>query len=447
MSLPPTVANAAPGRGHLLRLAPGESVVTLDRHLALGGFSAVRKALVMGPQAVADEVRRANLRGRGGAGFPAGVKWGFLPKDSPKPRYLVINADEGEPGTFKDRYFLERDPFPMLEGMIVSAYAIGAKTAYLYVRGEFVKPIAMLERAVEQLHRGGYLGKSVLGSSFGLDIHVHPGAGAYVCGEESALLESLEGKPGRPRNKPPFPAVVGLFGCPTIINNVETMACVRLIADVGAERFVAMGLPKDGGPKIYGLSGHVKRPGLYEAPMGTPLRKLVYDFGGGTIDDRPIKGIIPGGSSTPVLGSEHLDVAMDFDSVKAAGSMLGTGAVTVFTEGTCAVRLLTRLAAFYAHESCGQCTPCRDGTGWMERVVSAIEEGRGRPGDCDLLLSIANQIMGNTICALGDAAAMPVIAFVERYRAEFEEHVARGGCPFEGGHGHGHGHGHEGGNP
>jgi NADH-quinone oxidoreductase subunit F len=418
-----------PPRGVLLRCAPGESIVTLEKHLAYWGFAAVKKALTMAPQAIIDEVKRAKLRGRGGAGFPAGVKWGFLPKDSTKPRYLVVNADEGEPGTFKDRYWLERDPFALLEGIIIASYAIGAHTAYVYIRGEFAKPIAVMERAIEQLYRAGYLGRSVLGSSYSLDIHVHPGAGAYICGEESALLESLEGKPGRPRNKPPFPASVGLFGCPTIINNVETMACVRLILDRGAEAFLAMGLPEDGGPKVYGVSGHVKRPGLYEAPMGTPLRRLVYEFGGGTIDDRPILGIIPGGSSTPVLGPEHLDVKLDFASVAAAGSMLGTGSAMVFTEGTCPVALLTRIARFYAHESCGQCTPCRDGTGWMERIVEAIEHGKGRAGDCDLLLSAAGQIVGNTICALGDAAAMPVIAFVKRYREHFEGHIAQRRCP------------------
>ena len=419
--------------GLLLRLGPNQSALTLREHITLGGQRALRRALSMSPAAVTEEVRKAGLRGRGGAGFPAAVKWGFLPKDSPKPRYLVINGDEGEPGTFKDRYFLERDPFPLLEGTIITAYAIGAHKAYIYVRGEFEKAMEGLDGAIKQLHDASWLGKSVLGSSFGLEVYVHPGAGAYICGEESALLESIEGKPGRPRNKPPFPATSGLFGCPTIINNVETMACVRLILDIGPERFLAMGVPNDGGPKLFGLSGHIKRPGLYEAPMGTTLRELIYGFGGGTIADRPIKGIIPGGSSTPVLGPEHLDVKMDFDSMKAAGSMLGTGAVMVFTEGTCPVKVLTRIAQFYAHESCGQCTPCREGTAWLDRIVRAIEEGRGRPGDPDLLLDVAGQIMGNTICALGDAAAMPVISFVQRYRADFDAHIEHGACPFAGG--------------
>lgn len=420
----------ATGTSVLLRCTAQNSITTLDKHLATGGFTAVKKALSMSPSAVVEEVRRSSLRGRGGAGFPTGVKWGFLPKDTDRPRYFVVNADEGEPGAFKDRYFLERDPFPLLEGVIISAYAIGARVAYIYIRGEFTKPISIMERAIEQLYQAGYIGKSVLGSSFSLDVYVHPGAGAYVCGEESALLESIEGKPGRPRNKPPFPASVGLFGCPTIINNVETVACVRAVLELGSDRFRSMGLPNDGGPKVFGVSGHVKRPGLYEAPMGTSLRTLIFDFAGGTLDDRPILGIIPGGSSTPVLGPEHLDVAMDFDSVKAAGSMFGTGTPIVFTEGTCPVAVLDRISRFYAHESCGQCTPCREGAAWMKRIVSSIERGQGKRGDCDLLISVANQVMGNTICALGDAAALPVLAFAQRYREHFEEHIASGRCPF-----------------
>ncbi len=422
-------ASTDPTRGFLLRCGPGESI-DLERHRAMGGFNALRKALTMSPDDIREEVKKATIRGRGGAGFPAGVKWGFLPKDNPKPRYLVINADEGEPGTFKDRYFLEQDPYVLLEGVIISALAIGAHTAYIYVRGEFVRPMERLEAATAQLYRTGVLGPSIMGTPFALDVVIHPGAGAYICGEESALLESIEGKPGRPRVKPPFPATIGLFGCPTIINNVETMACVRLVLEHGADRFLEMGLPKDGGPKIYGLSGHVKRPGLYEAPMGLSLKKLIFEYGGGTIDDKPIKGIIPGGSSTPVFLGDQIDVNLDFDSVKAAGSMLGTAAVTVFTEGTCPVAVLSRISRFYAHESCGECTPCRDGTGWLSRIVDSIENGHGRPGDCDLLLSAAGQILGNTICALGDAAAIPVISFVQQFREEFEEHIRRGTCPY-----------------
>ncbi len=423
-------AGKTPSRGHLLRCGPGEAILDLRLHEAMGGFQALRKALAMDPARVVEEVRKAVIRGRGGAGFPAGVKWGFLPKDDGRPRYLVINADEGEPCTFKDRYFIEQDPFPLLEGILISAWAIQAHTAYIYVRGEFQKGIRTLEKAIADLRRAGYLGRTVAGRPFAIDVFVHPGAGAYVCGEESALLESLEGKAGRPRNKPPFPASVGLWGCPTIINNVETMACVRLALLHGAEAFLSMGRPGDGGPKIYGLSGQVKRPGLYEGPMGVTLRTLIMDWGGGTLGDRPIRGIIPGGTSTPVLGPEHLDVTMDFDSLKAAGSMLGTAAATVFTDEVCPVGVLLRIARFYAHESCGQCTPCRDGTGWLERMVEAIEHGEGRPGDCERLLSAARMITGNTICALGDAAAFPVISFVERFRQDFEVHIAEHRCPY-----------------
>ena len=417
-------------RQYLLRCGPGEDILDLDKHLATGGFEAVRKALDMEPDAVREEVKKASLRGRGGAGFPAGVKWGFVPQDNPNPKYLVINADEGEPGTFKDRYFLEHDPFPMLEGIIIASYAIRANTSYIYVRGEFVKQIALLENAIDQMYASGYLGDKVMGKDYKLDVYVHPGAGAYICGEESALLESIEGKPGRPRNRPPFPAVVGVFGCPTIINNVETIACVPLVIRHGADEFQKMGLPKDGGPKLYCLSGHLKKPGLYEGPTGTNLKTLLYDFAGGTLDDKPIKGVIPGGSSTPVLTADEIDVDMDFDSVAAAGSMLGSGATMVFTEGTCPVAVLVRISEFYAHESCGQCTPCRSGTGWLARIVDAIENGHGRPGDCDLLLDAANQIMGNTICALGDAAAMPVQSFVTKFRDEFEQHITEGRCPY-----------------
>ncbi len=437
----------------LLRCKPGEAILRLDDHLARGGFESVRKALAMDPDAVTEEVKRASLRGRGGAGFPAGVKWGFIPKDSPKPKYLVVNADEGEPGTFKDRYFLERDPFPLLEGVIIASHAIRANVSYIYIRGEFVRQIAIVEDAIRanvsyiyirgefvrqiaivedvirQLYERGFLGRHVLGTDYSLDVYVHPGAGAYICGEESALLESIEGRPGRPRNRPPFPAQVGLFGCPTIINNVETIACVPLVIQHGADAFVRMGVPGDGGPKLYCVSGHVKRPGLYEAPMGTNLKTIIFEFAGGTLDDRPILGVIPGGSSTPVLTADEVDVAMDFNSMRAKGSMLGSAAIMVFTEGTCPVSVLVRITRFYAHESCGQCTPCREGTGWLERVVESIEHGTGRPGDCDLLLSAAGQILGNTICALGDAAAMPVQSFVTKFREDFERHIREGRCP------------------
>jgi len=416
---------------YLLRLKDGEVLHDLGAHLRLGGFEAVKKALKMQPADIIEEVKKSALRGRGGAGFPAGIKWGFVPKDSPKKKYLVVNADEGEPGTFKDRYFLERDPFPLLEGAIIASYAIGANTCYIYIRGEFVKQIKIVENAIKQLYEKGYLGKDVMGSGYPLDIYVHPGAGAYVCGEETALLESIEGKPGRPRNRPPFPATVGLFGCPTVINNVETIACVPLVIKYGAEEFKKMGKEKDGGPKLYCISGQVKRPGLYEAPMGTNLLKIINEFAGGTLDDKPIKGVIPGGTSTPVLLPEECDVDMDFDSLKVKGSMLGSAAIIVFTEGTCPVKVLERISAFYAHESCGQCTPCRSGTLWLERLVAQIEHGKGKKGDCELLLDASANIMANTICALGDAAAMPVQSFVKKFRDDFEKHISLSKCPYD----------------
>lgn len=412
----------------LLRSNPGRDFTKIDVHLAYGGMRAVRKALRMKPADVIETVKKSSLRGRGGAGFPAGLKWSFVPKDSPKPVYVTINADEGEPGTFKDRYFLGKDPFPVLEGTIITSYAVGCHTAYIYIRGEFFKEIKVMETAINQLYKRGYLGKNILGTGFSLDIYVQPGAGAYVCGEETGLLESIEGKPGRPRNKPPFPAVVGLFGGPTVINNVETMADVRLIFDIGAEKFLSMGLPKDGGPKLYGISGHVAKPGLYEAPMGTNLKALIYEYAGGIRGGKNLKAVIPGGLSTPVLKPDEIDISMDFDSVKAAGSMMGSGGVIVMDEDTCLPEILKRITAFYHHESCGQCTPCREGTSWMDRIMTKVVAGKGEKTDIDLMLRVAKQIMGNTICALGDAAAMPVIGFLTKYREDFEAYIENGGC-------------------
>ena len=412
----------------LLRTHLGKDFKKLENHLAHGGMRAVRKALMMKPEAVIETVKKANLRGRGGAGFPTGLKWSFVPKESAKPKYVVVNADEGEPGTFKDRYFLENDPFPVLEGTIITSYAIGAHTAYIYIRGEFFKGIRVMEDAIAQLYKRGYLGKRVMGKNYPLDIYVQPGAGAYVCGEETGLLESIEGKPGRPRNKPPFPAVVGLFGGPTVINNVETMADVRLIFDIGPEKFVAMGKEKDGGPKLYGISGHVNKPGLYEAPMGTNLKSLIYDYAGGIRGGKKLKAVIPGGLSTPVLKPDEIDIDMDFDSVRAAGSMLGSGGVIVMDEDTCIPEVMGRITAFYHHESCGQCTPCREGTSILDRLMHKILRGEGSSEDLDRMLRVAKQIQGNTICALGDAAAMPVIAFLTKYRDEFEAYIQNGGC-------------------
>ncbi len=393
-----------------------------------GGYRSLQKALQMRPEEVIEEVKKANLRGRGGAGFPAGVKWSFLPKEKKMPVYLCVNADEGEPGTFKDRYIMLKDPHLLIEGIVISSYAIGASKAFIYVRGEFLDCIDTLERAVKEAHREGIIGEKVMGSSFSLDIAIHRGAGAYICGEETALIESLEGKKGRPRLKPPFPAQKGLYQCPTIVNNVETIACVPYIVERGGEWFANLGTEKNGGTKLYAVSGHVKRPGVYELPMGTALREIIYEHAGGIIDDLRLKAVIPGGSSSPVLTPDEIDVKMDFDSLARIGSMLGSGAVIVISEKACMVKTLYVLARFYAHESCGQCTPCRNGTSWMEKIIKRVEDGKGRKEDIDLLLDICDNIKGKTVCPLGDAAVMPVESFIKKFREEFEAHIAFKGC-------------------
>ena len=399
-------------------------------HRNNGGFKAVEKALGMDKDAIIEEVKKANLRGRGGAGFPAGVKWGFVPKVSEKPKYLVVNADEGEPGTFKDRYWLKFDPYPLIEGCIICSYALDIHTCYIYVRGEFAEEIEIVEEAIERCRVAGLVGKNIMGSGFDLEIYTHPGAGAYICGEETALLNSLEGKAGQPRLKPPFPAVEGLFACPTVVNNVETLTNVPLIITHGADWFNAHGTERNGGTKLFGVSGHVKKPGIYEVKLGTNLKDIIYDLCGGILDDKPLKGVIPGGSSTPVILPNEIDVPADFDSLKVVGSMLGTAGVMVIAEGTCMVQVLQRISKFYAHESCGQCTPCREGTGWLYRMVSSIEKGLAKPEHIDLLEHGASRIEGNTICALGDAAAWPVRSFVKKFRSEFERHIELGRCPY-----------------
>ncbi len=417
---------------HLLRLGDGKDYRKLDVYRAAGGYKPLAKALELGADAVKAEVKAATVRGRGGAGFPAGVKWGFVPQDTDKPKFLVVNADEGEPGTFKDRYFLTHDPHRLIEGCIICSTALGISTCYIYIRGEFHEQIRTVEKAVAECYAAGILGKSVMGKPFQLDIFVHPGAGAYICGEETALLESLEGKPGQPRLKPPFPAVVGAFGCPTVINNVETLAAVPLIIEHGADWWNQLGVERDGGTRLVGISGHVKKPGLYELAVGSNLKQVIYEVAGGVLEDRPIKAVIPGGSSCPMLTPDELDIPMTFDALRDAGSMLGTAGIIVIAEGTCIVRCLQRISHFYAHESCGQCTPCREGTGWMSRIVDQLEAGHARQADLDMLLDIANEIGGNTICALGDAASMPVQSVVKKFRAELQAHVDHGGCPFEG---------------
>ena len=412
----------------LLRARGAADSRAITTYLKAGGYEGWKKALAMGPDAVTKEVSDSELRGRGGAGFPTGRKWSFVPKDHPGPRYLVCNADESEPGTFKDREIIEYDPHQVIEGVAIASFAIKANTAYIYVRGEFVRWAQILEEAIAEARQRGFLGKNVLGSGFDIDVWVHRGAGAYICGEETALLESIEGKRGFPRLKPPFPAVVGLFGKPTVINNVETLACVPHIITRGAAWFAGIGRAKNTGPKLFGVSGHVNRPGVYELPLGVTFREIIEEHAGGVRGGRKLKAVIPGGSSVPVVpGDVMLKTNMDYDSLRAAGSAVGSAAVIVMDETTCMVRVLERISRFYMAESCGQCTPCREGTGWMNRIVKRILAGQARREELDLLVDVANRIEGHTICALGDAAAWPVQSFMKHYRHEFEYMIDHGG--------------------
>ncbi len=397
-----------------------------------GGYQALRKALgKIAPADIIEVVKKSGLRGRGGAGFPTGVKWSFIPKDHRGPRYLICNADESEPGTFKDRQLMERDPHQMIEGMILAAYAISTHVAYIYIRGEFVLGAKILENALAEAYRAGYLGPNILGSGFALDIYMHRGAGAYICGEETALLESMEGKRGLPRTKPPFPATHGLFQQPTVVNNVETLANVPHIVNRGPEWFASIGHPpKSTGTRIFCLSGHVKRPGNYEVPMGITFREMIYEIAGGMRGDKPLKAFIPGGASAAFLTPEHLDVKMDFDSLAQAGSMLGSGGVTVMEEGTCMVWAAENLLQFFNHESCGKCTPCREGSLWLLQILRRIEHGRGRQEDLDLLLRLCGNIAGRTVCAFGDAEIAPITSTLQHFRDEYEAHVQGQRCPF-----------------
>jgi NADH-quinone oxidoreductase subunit F len=414
----------------LLRHEDVPNLRRLDVYEADGGYSAARRALTGGnPAQITEMVKNSGLRGRGGAGFPTGVKWGFLPKDNPKPRYLCVNADESEPGTFKDRAIIEYNPHLLIEGTSIAAYAIQSHTAYIYIRGEFVFGARVLEEALAEAYAKGHLGRNIYGTGFDLDIFVHRGAGAYICGEETGLIESLEGKRAYPRVKPPFPATYGVFGAPTIVNNVETLACIPAIVTRGAEWFKSIGPERSPGPKLFCMSGHIVRPGVYELPMGTSLRELIFTHAGGIPNGRQVKGVIPGGSSVPVLSAAELDVAMDFESVAKAGSMLGSCGVIVMDEDTCMVRALRLIARFYRHESCGQCTPCREGTGWLEDLLIRLERGGAQARDVDLLMRVSDNMMGNTVCVLADAAAMPVKSFVTKFRSEFEDHVRHGACP------------------
>ncbi len=403
--------------------------IHIDTYIAHGGYKAWEKTLkTMQPAQVIDEVKKSGLRGRGGAGFPAGMKWNFVPKDSPKPRYLICNADESEPGTCKDRVLMEQDPHGVVEGMAIAAYAIGSHLAFCYVRGEFVKPAALMEQAVKEAYDKKMLGKNIFGTGYDLNMVVHTGGGAYICGEETALLNSLEGERGMSRIRPPFPAVEGLYACPTVVNNVETLAAVPHIINNGGEWYASMGTEKSKGTKIFSLSGHVKKPGNYEVEMGTPLSYLISELGGGPLDGHKIKAIIPGGSSTPFLLPSQIDAPLDYESIAAAGSMLGSGAVIVMDERTCMVWVIERLIHFYRHESCGKCTPCREGTGWLEQLISRIERGEGKPGDLEKIDSICDNILGRTICPLGDAAVMPIQSALKLFRDEFQYHIDHKKC-------------------
>ena len=409
---------------------PGvENPWTLDSYKQSGGYSAWERIIrEQVPQAsVIDEIKASGLRGRGGAGFPTGLKMSFMPKKVPGQKYLVCNSDEGEPGTFKDRDILRYNPHALIEGMAIAAYAMGVTMAYNYIRGEFIEPIERFQGALEEAREAGLLGRNVLGSNVTIDIEVHRGAGAYICGEETALLESLEGKKGQPRFKPPFPAQFGLFGKPTTINNTESLASIPTIMRKGAQWFLEQGLPNNGGTKLFSVSGHVNKPGNFEVPLGTPFAELL-EMAGGVWRNKKLKAVIPGGSSVPVMPAETIMTCnMDYDSLAKAGSALGAGSVIIMDEDTCMVRVLERLAYFYFEESCGQCTPCREGTGWLYRMIHRIRTGKGRPQDLELLLDTANRIEGRTICALGDAAAWPVQSFLKHFGHEFAVMIERAG--------------------
>lgn len=400
------------GLDHLFRI---------EVYLEQGGYRAAKKALTeWKPEQVLEEVKKASLRGRGGAGFSAGLKWGFVPKKTDKLKYLCVNADEGEPGTFKDRYILSHNPHLLIEGIVIASYAVGIHDAYVYIRGEYEVIALRLEQAIAEAYGQGYLGKNILGSGFDLDLYVHRGAGAYICGEETALLESLEGKRGNPRLKPPFPASVGLFQNPTVINNVETLANVPFIILNGAAWFLAKGQPNDGGTRIFGVSGAVNKPGIYELPVGTSLREIIFTHAGGLKPGRKLKAVIPGGMSSPILKAEEIDIKMDVDSVAAAGSMMGSAAIIVIDDRTPILEVLKKVAKFYAHESCGQCTPCRLGTNWIFKIVKRMAEGKGEQGDADSLLRLAANIKGRTLCPMGDAAALPVFSIAKKFKEELE---------------------------
>lgn len=401
-----------------------ENSASIDTFLANDGYKAFMKAVGMTPDDIINEVKASNLRGRGGAGFPTGMKWSFVPRNVDKPKYIVVNADESEPGTCKDRVLIENDPHQLIEGMMIAALVVGAKAGYIYIRGEYRYLIEIMDKAIAEAYSRGWLGKNINGTGFDFDCYTHTGAGAYECGEESALLESLEGKRGIPRIRPPFPAVSGAWQSPTVLNNVETFCAVPSIILNGGQWFADLGTPKNGGTRLFCLSGHVNKPGVYELPMGFNLLRMINEVGGGIWKGKKLKAVVPGGSSCPVLRAEECDVAMDYDSVAKLGSMLGSGGVMIMDEDTDIVKVALRTMKFYQHESCGWCIPCREGTTWLKKLLTRFDEGFGQSTDINLIGEVAKNMLGRTFCPLGDAAAMPTIAFVEKFRHEFEAKLA-----------------------
>jgi len=423
-----------PIRQVLFEHADDHDLTRLSEYESVGGYVSLRKALQMEPVRVIEELLESGVRGRGGAGFPMGRKASFIPKpeQTTRPIYLCVNADESEPGTCKDREILDRLPHALIEGILITCYAIQAKAAFVFIRGEYLAEYEILRDALEEARSRGLVGSNILGSGFSLTIVLHRGAGAYICGEETGLLESLEGKRGQPRTKPPFPAVAGLYASPTLINNVETVATVPKVLELGGRRYAELGVENSTGTRLFSLSGNVSRPGNYELELGTSLRELVYDIGGGVPDGRSLKAVIPGGSSTPILTAAEIDTPLDFDSMAKAGSMLGSGAVIVIDDRCCMVQLGLRVAQFYQHESCGKCTPCREGVPWQVQIVRRIEEGTAAQGELDLLLNVCDRILGQCLCPLGDASAMAVASYVAKFREEYQRHIDEGGCPFGG---------------
>jgi NADH-quinone oxidoreductase subunit F len=404
----------------------------LENYVKSGGYAGIKAALKLKPDSVIQVMKDSGLRGRGGAGFSTGLKWSFIPKDPTLSKYLACNADESEPGTFKDRVIIEKDPHLLLEGIMIACYAINAAVGYIYIRGEYEFGAKRLDQAIAEAYAMGYLGQNIFDSDFSLDLYVHRGAGAYICGEETALLESIEGFRAQPRIRPPFPAVAGLYDSPTVINNVETLSCIPSILERGPEWFAAIGPQKCPGPKLFAVSGHVKRPGVYELPMGLTIRELIFEHCGGMRADKPIKAVIPGGASAPMLSAKDLDTPMDFESLAAKGTMLGSAGVVVMDESTCMVKTAYVISRFFSHESCGKCTPCRDGTPWMTQILKRIEDGRGREGDVELLESLCTGIFGRCFCALGDAAVMALRGALKHFREEFLYHITDKKCMVSG---------------